>query len=78
MIWTARGRNVTTEVFEILDPEDPRYAQLSVYAEGVRQLRAGELVAARASFEKLLALGADPVAEYQLQRTKSPAAELDD
>lgn len=64
-----RGRNVSTEVYEILDPADPRHAHLAAYAEGVRQLRAGELAAARTSFEGLLAHGPDPVVDHQLQRT---------
>jgi adenylate cyclase len=68
-----RGRNVPTEVFEILDDDDPRRAHLATYADAIHQLRTGDLAAARASFETMIALGPDPVAEHQLRRASAHA-----
>ena len=66
-----RGRNVPTEVFEVLDAADPRVAHLAIYGEGIERLRAGDLAEARASFERVLSHGPDPVAEHQLARAKA-------
>ncbi|MDX2088758.1 MAG: adenylate/guanylate cyclase domain-containing protein [Kofleriaceae bacterium] len=63
-----RGRREPTEIYEVLDPDDPRCASLETYARAAQLLRAGEHAEAYAAFMALRALGADPVVEHQLQR----------
>jgi adenylate cyclase len=63
-----RGRREPTEIYEVLDPDDPRCARLSAYATAAELLRVGEHAEAYTAFAALRELGADPVVEHQLRR----------
>ena len=63
---TLRGRQVPTDVYEILDDTDPRVAHLAAYAAAVALLQADDRDGARAAFAALAPT--DPVAKRQAER----------
>ncbi|MCX5743449.1 MAG: HAMP domain-containing protein [Proteobacteria bacterium] len=62
-----RGRQESTDVYEILDEDDPRFARLPAYAAAIALVRAGD-PGGHAALEALRALGPDPVIDRQLER----------
>ncbi len=63
-----RGRSEPTEIYELLDDDDPRLTRLAAYEAAMVHVRAGETDAARAALTALRAEGPDPVIDAHLAR----------